>query len=365
MKDFGTSKSTKIDSIFDSLLVPRPSRSLTLRDDFASSSPLRCQLPNDWTSRSDAIFGSPLAPTARRVSSIASRLPGTTSLRFAFPGWQRRIGASYQIAQNSSLYSNVSTGFRTPLVDQLYAGDVRGGNYLNNEDIDVQRSINYELGFKGRKALLNTPLQYEVSLFRTDNKDIIGRRDGTYYSGDEMVFDNVGDARNQGLEIWLRSQTMENLTLTLAYTYLKSEVLKHNPVKISYTTLADETYDIVGNELPRTPRHTIDLYATYAITPAWSIIGETYARSGYYADETNMIEMSGYGIFNLQTRYEMHLAKSTLELYAKVNNVFDNQYYKTVFLTNDSNKDDVFDEEDATITVDPGREYYAGLIYRF
>ncbi|MET0091724.1 MAG: hypothetical protein ABW068_17210 [Candidatus Thiodiazotropha sp.] len=89
MKDFGTSKSTKIDSIFDSLLVPRPSRSLTLRDDFASSSPLRCQLPNDWTSRSDAIFGSPLAPTARRVSSIASRLPGTTSLRFAFPGWQR------------------------------------------------------------------------------------------------------------------------------------------------------------------------------------------------------------------------------------------------------------------------------------
>ncbi|MET0053059.1 MAG: TonB-dependent receptor, partial [Candidatus Thiodiazotropha sp.] len=276
-----------------------------------------------------------------------------------------RIGASYQIAQNSSLYSNVSTGFRTPLVDQLYAGDVRGGNYLNNEDIDVQRSINYELGFKGRESLLNTPMQYEVSLFRTDNKDIIGRRDGTYYSGDEMVFDNVGDARNQGLEIWLRSQTMENLTLTLAYTYLKSEVLKHNPVKISYTTLADETYDIVGNELPRTPRHTIDLYATYAITPAWSIIAETYARSGYYADETNMIEMSGYGIFNLQTRYEMNLAKSTLELYAKVNNVFDNQYYKTVFMTNDSNKDDVFDEEDATITVDPGREYYAGLIYRF
>ncbi|MET0089405.1 MAG: choice-of-anchor U domain-containing protein, partial [Candidatus Thiodiazotropha sp.] len=31
------------------------------------------------------------APTARRVSSIASRLPGTTSLRFAFPGWQRIV----------------------------------------------------------------------------------------------------------------------------------------------------------------------------------------------------------------------------------------------------------------------------------
>jgi iron complex outermembrane receptor protein len=275
-----------------------------------------------------------------------------------------RIGANYQFAEQASLYSNVSTGFRTPLVDQLYAGDIRGGNYLNNEDIEVQRSVNYEIGLKGQQSLFDSPLQFEISLFNADNKDIIGRRDGTYYSGDEMIFDNVGDARNQGVEIWLRNQTTDNLSVTLAYTYLKSEVTKHNPVKISFTTLPDATYDIVGNELPRTPRHTIDLYATYNITSQWKLIGETYARSGYYADETNSIEMSGYGIVNLQTRYELNLVHSSLELYVKVNNLFNNQYYRTVFLTNDKNKDDLFDEEDATITVDPGREYYAGLIYR-
>ncbi|MBL3619447.1 MAG: hypothetical protein JMN26_17220 [gamma proteobacterium endosymbiont of Lamellibrachia anaximandri] len=32
----------------------------------------------------------PLWRKARRVSSAASRLPGTTSLRFALHGWQRR-----------------------------------------------------------------------------------------------------------------------------------------------------------------------------------------------------------------------------------------------------------------------------------
>ncbi|MET0091755.1 MAG: hypothetical protein ABW068_17370, partial [Candidatus Thiodiazotropha sp.] len=37
------------------------------------------------------------APTARRVSSIASRLPGTTSLRFAFPGWQRLVPAQLHL----------------------------------------------------------------------------------------------------------------------------------------------------------------------------------------------------------------------------------------------------------------------------
>jgi len=64
-------------------------------------------------------------------------------------------------------------------------------------------------------------------------------------------------------------------------------------------------------------------------------------------------------------RYEIEMAKSNLELYFKVVNLFDRQYYRTVFLTNDSNNDDLFDVEDATITVDPGREFYVGMIYRF
>ncbi len=79
----------KIDSAFDSLFVPRPSRSLALRDNLASSFPLRCQLPmTGRRARMPTLL--PLWRKARRVSSAASRLPGTTSLRFALHGWQRR-----------------------------------------------------------------------------------------------------------------------------------------------------------------------------------------------------------------------------------------------------------------------------------
>uniref|UniRef100_UPI003AF77399 hypothetical protein n=1 Tax=Thiolapillus sp. TaxID=2017437 RepID=UPI003AF77399 len=39
----------------------------------------------------DAYFASPLALCARRVSSAASRLLGSTSLRFALHGWQRMM----------------------------------------------------------------------------------------------------------------------------------------------------------------------------------------------------------------------------------------------------------------------------------
>ncbi|WP_293680746.1 hypothetical protein, partial [Thiolapillus sp.] len=41
--------------------------------------------------RSEAYFASPLALCARRVSSAASRLLGSTSLRFALHGWQRML----------------------------------------------------------------------------------------------------------------------------------------------------------------------------------------------------------------------------------------------------------------------------------
>ncbi|WP_419584525.1 hypothetical protein, partial [Thiolapillus sp.] len=56
-----------------------------LRNNFASSLLLRTWLP--MTGR--RVWISPLALCARRVSSAASRLLGSTSLRFALHGWQR------------------------------------------------------------------------------------------------------------------------------------------------------------------------------------------------------------------------------------------------------------------------------------
>ncbi|WP_419644473.1 hypothetical protein [Thiolapillus sp.] len=64
-----------------------------LRNNFASSLLLRTWLPYDWTPRSEAYFASPLALCARRVST-ASRLLGSTSLRFALHGWQRLTSPS-------------------------------------------------------------------------------------------------------------------------------------------------------------------------------------------------------------------------------------------------------------------------------
>ncbi|WP_294077525.1 hypothetical protein, partial [Thiolapillus sp.] len=80
----------KIDSAFDNLLVPQPSWSPSTTQQLRKLVAAPYLSPNDWTPRLDAYFASPLALCARRVSSAASRLLGSTSLRFALHGWQRK-----------------------------------------------------------------------------------------------------------------------------------------------------------------------------------------------------------------------------------------------------------------------------------
>ncbi|WP_419587762.1 hypothetical protein, partial [Thiolapillus sp.] len=81
----------KIDSAFDNLLVPQPSWSPSTTQQLRKLVAAPYLAPNDWTPRLDAYFASPLALCARRVSSAASRLLGSTSLRFALHGWQRML----------------------------------------------------------------------------------------------------------------------------------------------------------------------------------------------------------------------------------------------------------------------------------
>ncbi|WP_305802279.1 hypothetical protein, partial [Thiolapillus sp.] len=82
----------KIDSAFDNLFVPQPPWSPSTTQQLRKLVAAPYLSPNDWTPRLDAYFASPLALCARRVSSVASQLLGSTSLRFALHGWQQWIG---------------------------------------------------------------------------------------------------------------------------------------------------------------------------------------------------------------------------------------------------------------------------------
>ena len=258
-----------------------------------------------------------------------------------------RVGTTYELNKKHTLYANVSTGFRNPSVSQKN----------DNLDLDKETYITYEVGSRGSVGL---GLSYEASLFIIDTKDIISKVDGTY-NWDSEYYDNVGDARNQGLELSLKSDRSKKLSFNVAYTYLDAYYTSHNPFVVAYDTY-DQAYDITDNQLPRVPHHKIDLIVNYKFMPKWNLMTELYAQSKYYADETNFVTMPGYAKVNLRVDYNHN---KNLNFYLKVDNVLDKQYYRTVYLFSDRNGDDILNSEDASITVDPGRVFYAGFKYKF
>ncbi len=286
----------------------------------------------------------------------------------SFTNFSYRVGFTYQINGDTTLYSNISTGFRNPRIFELYAYDFDPRRYSqNNPNIETQTTVNYEVGVRGNGAVAGSRVGYEVSVFQLDTNNIIAKNAGTYYSNGDVYFDNVGDSRNQGVEISLNSDKKKPLAFDLAYSYLYARYTSHDPFTVDLENTDDVTYDISNNVLPRTPKHRIDLftYIRFPSLPKWLLVLENYGQSGYYADETNLVWMPGYGIMNVQLRYNTKLNGNRLEFFVRADNVTDKQYYRTVYLFSDRSGDGKLDAEDASITVDPGRTYYAGLKYTF
>ncbi len=294
-----------------------------------------------------------------------------TSRKSDFTNFSYRVGGTYALGKNTTLFANISTGFRNPRTYEIYANDFDPDRYTqNNTNIDVQTTLNYEIGIRGIKSIANTNLSYEASVYQIDTKDIIGKIGGTYYSsGTNVYFDNVGDAVSRGFELSLKSDKKEKVAFDLAYTYLDAYYTSHKPFTVDlspvYRSAGDVTYDIDGNQLPRTPHHKINLMTYLKVAPKWMVIPSYYWQSSYYADETNFVKMPSYGYANLKVTYSRKVKKGDLEVFARVDNMFDKQYYRTVYLFSDKSGDGQLDAEDGSITVDPGRVFYVGFKYTF
>lgn len=277
----------------------------------------------------------------------------TTTTSRTFFNSAYRAGATYNLNTAIDIFTNISTGFENPDAEDL----------SKTPNLKEQTSINYELGSRGNVATLSNNFQYEISIYQLDNKDILGPRDGTYAFSSPT--ENIGDSRSRGLELSLNSDQTKTASFTLAYTYLDAVYTKHNPHVVTMQDRTTQTYDIVGNTLPRVSKHTVDLFLNYYLTNELKLISEIYAKSDYYADETNIVKLKGYQILNLQARYNTKLFSNDFEFFVRVDNALDNQYYRAAFLHSDKRGVFGIDPEDASITVDPGRVYYAGIKYTF
>ncbi|SCZ49100.1 iron complex outermembrane recepter protein [Thiohalomonas denitrificans] len=292
-----------------------------------------------------------------------------------------RLGGNYSLRSNLDLYANASTGFRAPSPEQLFVGSNSPSHRTAaNPDLDPETTVNKEIGVRAKSRWLGVPVDFDAAIFQLDRYDHIRSTGGQYSTSADAVYDNVGDFRSRGLELSLMTDPSRKVSMDLAYTYLDSTYtnydeyhLRVEPIDGScaagFTPIiergsvaaCDKTYDNAGNKVPRVSDHHLNLRAFYRPASHWLVTGEMDAISSYYADEINELKIDGHEVFNLLVNYD----RESWSFFARVDNVLDEQFYNTVRGTGDGNEDGVYDEEDLSIVVNPGRTYYAGATLRF
>ncbi|MDH4100437.1 MAG: TonB-dependent receptor [Nitrospirota bacterium] len=291
-----------------------------------------------------------------------------------FRVWSWRGGANYAVASNWDIYANVSTGFRVPTADQLYAGTISPtGGVANNSELKPEKAYNYELGFRTKGKAWGVGYEVDATVFQIDRDDFILMSAGQYSTatvapGNEQ-WQNVGGTRNRGLELSIKTDPKRMVSADVAYSYMDAEFTKYDNFYLILGPRGSQTathFDLSGNDIPRVPEHRLFVAARVKPMAGLTLTAEADTRSPYFADEMNLVKIDGYTTVNLLANYEWKRTdKNTWSFFVRADNVFNKDYYTTARGYYDSDGDRDFDNEDISIVMDPGTVWTAGITVTF
>ncbi|HZW26388.1 MAG TPA: TonB-dependent receptor [Gallionella sp.] len=307
--------------------------------------------------------------------TAAQRAEGRTLTgQKSFRVMSERAGLNYALAPDREVYANISTGFRVPTVSQLFGGTITPtGAVAPNPGLTPEKSWNHEIGLRAKSELLGMALDMDVAMFQLDRNNFILNTGGQYQTSPGATlanaleqYQNIGGVRNRGLEFGLKTDAGRSLSADVAYTYLDARFTRNDSYWMAMGSrtvpLPSVLYNNTGNVVPRTSRHKLNLSTRYRPAAGWTITAEANAQSGIFADEVNQVWVGGRTLFNLMANYELKSERGVKwSLFGRVDNLFDRFYYSTIRGGSDGDGNGVYNAEDMSITVDPGRVLTAGL----
>jgi len=301
----------------------------------------------------------------------------SVSKNFNVGSW--RGGLNYDVNESVSLYSNVSTGFRAPTIQQLFAGTISlTGTVAANPNLKPEQAYNYEVGLRGKFDVAGG-IEWDLAAFQIDRKDFILNVAGQYATPTTGVTDqyqNIGGMRSRGVELAVKTDQSNLVSFDIAYTYLDAKFTQYDNFNLLLGNRFSPApganirvpYNNSGNVVPRAPKHKLFLAARLKPFEGFTLTGEMNAQGSYFADEINQEKIGGHTVFDLVANYDFSVGPDKMvefELFGRIDNLLDRTYYNTARGYYDSNADFTYNAEDLSIVVNPGRRWTAGLTASF
>jgi len=249
-------------------------------------------------------------------------------------------GLAFQLRPDHQVYANVGTAFETPTFTEFYNPNAPAEAF--SADLDPQKAINYEIGFKG---FLGDRTQYDIAFFRVDTRDEV------IQTGFEPnVFENAGRSRRDGIELGVEHFVTPRFSLSGAYTWSDFKFRRFRDVTGE---------EFRGNRLPGLPEHTLFAEAAYRDPNGSFLIVDTLIVSRIQANNQNDEQAAGYGLINVRVGTEQRLGSINLETFVAVNNITNKEYIGNVRIN--SNNTTVRNYYEPA----PERNVFAGVRARF
>ena len=274
--------------------------------------------------------------------------PGSLTGKHQFQRFNPAAGVTFSPIASFNAYFSYSEGSRAPTSIELGCADPDHPCKLPNVmagDPPLKQVVTrtWEAGLRGGAS--ESRFNWSVGWFFADNRDdilfVASRQTGFGY------FKNFGKTRRQGIEVDLRARIWR-IGLGGGYTFLDATYQSEETVNGESNSSNDEAAEGLkglegaieiepGNRIPFIPQHMLKVFADFQATSKLSFnlsmnaFSSSYGRGNennqHAADGVYYLgpgKSGGYAAVNLGASYLVH---KRVELFARINNLLDRQYF--------------------------------------
>jgi iron complex outermembrane receptor protein len=265
----------------------------------------------------------------RAIWSGATNYGQSDSTSISFERFSPKIGATYDLGENASVYASYNQGFRVPAESQLFRGgsnanataaQSRAANALLLRPIKAEQ---FEVGARGK--LLG--VDYAVAAYELIKRnDLVSQRDPVTGAS---ISQNAGKTESRGVELSLGRDIVTGLKLETALSYSRHEYKRW----ISRNQNGSVAYDYSGNEMASAPRFIGNTRLTWTPTDKASAQFEWVRIGSYFLQDSNLgttigpdrgvTKYHGHDLFNFRASYEICRHAT---VFGRVMNIADKRY---------------------------------------
>lgn len=212
------------------------------------------------------------------------------------------LGYNYTLDEQKSIFANYSHSYQSSSLDRLFKWST--GAFMGY--VEPSKAHNYTLGFN--YIMPNNKLK--ISLFYIDLKDeIYYYSDPTYVNSKNT---NIDKSHKYGLDIYDKWLVTDEFNVVLNYNYVQAKIDKE----------IENGEDYSGNYLPGVSDHNIKATFSYLLSKNTALaLTQVYRSEAYAANDFNNNFTQKQDAYK-STDISLTYTKDSLELFAKINNLF-------------------------------------------